>query len=221
MALEFIINIVRAGKHSRLFTLEEESQLISDHYSWFWAQYSRLPLEVRASVGRYFVLHRYGGVWLASGVAPLRTLDTVLLPDGHAVLGYQVLPRKQLSDPAAVWDGFIAAPARHPFLNFVINRLEEGAHNADLADDPVGAAFITRCARLFELSDQEGADTLTVHPMPTVALVHQQYPFRRIDRIRKQLCDTNLEKCQKEFPDTYLTQSAQLSRAELKCHQNK
>ena len=62
-----------------LWTDAKSRQLIADHYSWFLPTFDgyKYPIQ-RADAIRYFVLHRFGGIYMDLDVGCLRPIDPLL-----------------------------------------------------------------------------------------------------------------------------------------------
>lgn len=59
------------GWEHKLWTDEDNRQLIQEHYSWFLAQFDAYPYPIqRADAIRYFILHKYGGVYSDLDIQP-------------------------------------------------------------------------------------------------------------------------------------------------------
>ncbi|KAL6759989.1 nucleotide-diphospho-sugar transferase [Haematococcus lacustris] len=64
------------GYEYRLWTDDDAEQLIASHYPWFLSTFKSYPYSIqRADALRYFVLHRFGGIYLDLDVECLKSLD--------------------------------------------------------------------------------------------------------------------------------------------------
>ncbi|KAG8885075.1 hypothetical protein FRB97_002240 [Tulasnella sp. 331] len=114
---------VDASRHCRdlmpdyeyvLWTDETSRQLIAEHYAWFLPTFDgyKYPIQ-RADAIRYFVLHRFGGVYMDLDIGCIRPVDPLL--------DYQViLPR---TIPVGVSNDLMFSAKGHPFMDQVIHGL--------------------------------------------------------------------------------------------------
>lgn len=91
----------------RLWTDEDNRQLIAEHYPWFLPTYDQFPRDIqRVDAAKYFILYHHGGLYVDLDSQALRTIDD-LLTDGGVVVS---------RTPDGVIDGaFLASPPKHPF----------------------------------------------------------------------------------------------------------
>ena len=78
----------------------------------------------RVDAVRYLYLWRFGGVYMDVDSTCLHHLDALELAPAQAVFSYQHSAKKA---PDAIANAFMAAPAGHPFLAFLLSRLEAAA----------------------------------------------------------------------------------------------
>ncbi len=112
-----------------LWTDPDNRELIRRHYSWFLPVYDAYPEPImRADAARYFILHRYGGVYADLDFECLRPMDPLLA--GHAVvLGLE--PDAHRERPQArerklnriVANAWMASVPGHPFWEHVFAKL--------------------------------------------------------------------------------------------------
>jgi hypothetical protein len=114
-----------------IWTLEDVRSLISHHYPSYLTLYDSYEAPVfRADVMRYFVLHRYGGVYVDLDMESLRPLDSWTTSDYYCLVSeecyeHTFVVREEKS--TNVMNGFIASSPGHPFLDRVIRSLDEAA----------------------------------------------------------------------------------------------
>ncbi|MDN3055149.1 glycosyltransferase [Streptomyces sp. SRF1] len=137
------------GWKYRLWTQVECRALLAEHYRWFLPIYDRYPEGVmRAEAGRYFILDRFGGVYVDLDFECLRPVDA-LLAGQELVVGLEPQEHVQLLSahrsglPRLVGTGFLAARPGHPFLAHVHRQLV-GSHTHSGSLDATGTFMLTR-----------------------------------------------------------------------------
>lgn len=174
----------------RLWTDEDNRNLIKDHYPWFLKTYDAYDKHIkRVDAARYFILHRHGGVYLDLDFLCLRPFDH-LLKDGHAVFG------NQMRDPeatGAVANAWMAAPPGHPLFHLLIHSLE-GSKTKDVLH-ATGPRYLTKVIRAYKAKAKD--PRVTIHPMPTI------YSHQWNDRGKAiEACKGSTEACRKAFPSS-------------------
>ncbi|KAG8908156.1 hypothetical protein FRB99_008699 [Tulasnella sp. 403] len=97
-----------------LWTDAGSRQLIADHYPWFLPTYDGYKYNIqRADAIRYFVLHRFGGVYMDLDIGCVRNIDPLLK--------YQVILPKTI--PVGVSNDLMVSTKGHPFMEQVIRGL--------------------------------------------------------------------------------------------------
>jgi mannosyltransferase OCH1-like enzyme len=82
----------------KLWTDEMNRQLIADHYSWFLEKYDSYAYNIqRADAARYFILHRYGGIYCDLDIAPIVTTMRALVDFYNAQGANIVIGKSALS----------------------------------------------------------------------------------------------------------------------------
>jgi len=114
------------------WTLHDIRQLVIRHYPDYLTLYDSYESSVfRADAGRYFILHRYGGVYVDLDMEAVRPMDawTWYSPCLVSEENYEhvFVVREQKS--TNIMNGFIGTAAGHPFLDLVIKSLDEAARN--------------------------------------------------------------------------------------------
>lgn len=104
-----------------LWTDELSRQFIATEYPSFLAMYDgyEYPIQ-RADAIRYFVLHKYGGVYMDLDIGCRRRLDTLLQADWDVLL-----PRTK---PVGVSNDLIFSSRRSPFMDMAIHGLAAFDH---------------------------------------------------------------------------------------------
>ncbi|WFD36273.1 hypothetical protein MCUN1_003151 [Malassezia cuniculi] len=102
-----------------LWTDESSRKLIETDYPWFLPVFDSYPYNIqRADVIRYFVLHKYGGVYMDLDIGCVRPMDPLLRFD-------VILPR---TIPVGVSNDLMLASKAHPFLVLMIDNLKYFNH---------------------------------------------------------------------------------------------
>ncbi|KAG9015505.1 hypothetical protein FRB94_000110 [Tulasnella sp. JGI-2019a] len=97
-----------------LWTDETSRQLIAEHYPWFLPTFDGYTYPIqRADAIRYFVLHRFGGVYLDLDIGCIRSVDPLL--------DYEVILPKTI--PVGVSNDLMFSAKGHPFMEQVIHGL--------------------------------------------------------------------------------------------------
>ena len=112
------------GKAKYTFKLWRDKDLrefIATQYSWFLDTYDSYPQNIqRVDAARYFLLRKYGGIYLDLDVGCRRSVDNLLrLPDTG-----MILPE---TSPMGLSNDFMISAIEHPFLIYVTERLEDAA----------------------------------------------------------------------------------------------
>ena len=97
-----------------LWTDLSSRQLIADHYPWFLSTFDGYKYNIqRADAIRYFVLHRYGGVYMDLDIGCIRPIDPLMkFP--------VILP---LTKPVGISNDLMFSTRGHPFMEQVIRAL--------------------------------------------------------------------------------------------------
>eukprot|EP00605_Chrysophyceae_sp_TOSAG23-4_P001313 GSChrysophyteH1.ASY1.ANO1.1428.1 assembled CDS len=91
---------------------------ISDHYPWFLETYDAYPQMIqRVDAARYFLLRKYGGIYVDLDVGCKRSLDNLRrMPETG-----MIMPE---TSPLGLRNDFLVAAKEHPFLVYVTERLQ-------------------------------------------------------------------------------------------------
>ncbi len=117
------------GWQFRLWTDEDCRQLIVDEYPWFLPIYDAYPQHImRVDAVRYFIMHRFGGVYVDLDYEALRSLEPLL--EGHQ-LALTTEPPAHMHNYIVhgnrlnhlVSNAFLASVPGHPFWEFVFDLL--------------------------------------------------------------------------------------------------
>ena len=110
----------------RLWTDEDNRQFIARYYSWFLYTYDGYPRPIqRADAIRYFILHKYGGLYVDLDFLSCTPIDP-LLSGRQCVLGVEPPKHcRQFGVRELVCNALMAAVPGHPFFETVIRRLPE------------------------------------------------------------------------------------------------
>lgn len=97
-----------------LWTDADSRQFLVDHYPWFVNTFDAYPFPIqRADAIRYFILHKYGGIYMDLDVGCLRRFDPLLR--------FEVILPKTI--PVGVSNDVMAAAKQHPFMDHLIHNL--------------------------------------------------------------------------------------------------
>lgn len=97
-----------------LWTDAKSRELIAEHYPWFLPTFDGYKYKIqRADAIRYFVLHRFGGVYMDLDIGCIRPVDSLLK--------YQVILPKTI--PVGVSNDLMFSTKGHPFMEQVIRGL--------------------------------------------------------------------------------------------------
>ncbi len=134
----------------RLWSDEDNRALLAEHYAWFLPVYDDYPRNImRVDAVRYFILHRFGGVYADLDLECLRSI-TPLLEGKQLVVGCEPPQHLDQHDVAKRGDfgkilcnAFMASVPDDPFWEHVTRALPAYAD----ATDPLSATgpfFLTR-----------------------------------------------------------------------------
>ncbi len=125
------------GFEYRLWTDEDNRALVAEHYPWFLETYDAYDVPIkRVDAARYFILHRYGGLYVDLDFVQLRPLDP-LLAANDLILGWE--------NATTVSNALMGCPPGHPLMAESISRL--AAHAGEYVLNATGPAFLTRVVR--------------------------------------------------------------------------
>lgn len=103
----------------RLWTDESSREFIAQEYAWFLPTFDSYPYNIqRADAIRYFVLHKYGGVYMDLDIGCRRRLDTLLRFD-------VVLPK---TIPVGLSNDLMLSVPGHPYMDLLIHSLSKFNH---------------------------------------------------------------------------------------------
>eukprot|EP00039_Didymoeca_costata_P020503 m.341483 g.341483 ORF g.341483 m.341483 type:complete len:322 (-) comp20145_c0_seq1:34-999(-) len=104
------------GWEYKLWTDVDNRKLIEDDYPWFLRQYDAYPHPIqRADAVRYFILHKYGGVYVDMDVQPIRNIEPMLLGIENMI---------GETPNVGVTNAFMASMKGSSFFLFVAKQLE-------------------------------------------------------------------------------------------------
>lgn len=97
-----------------LWSDDASRNFIAEYYPWFLSTFDGYVYPIqRADVIRYFVLHRYGGVYMDLDIGCRRNMDPLLYFE-------VILPQ---TIPVGVSNDLMFAAKNHPFMDLVIHNL--------------------------------------------------------------------------------------------------
>lgn len=99
----------------RLWTDEDNRELIASRYPWFLPVYDAFPRQIqRVDAAKYFILYTYGGVYADLDCQSMRPLDPVI-ERGGAILGH--------SGNGVIECAVFASPPRHPLWELAFEEM--------------------------------------------------------------------------------------------------
>lgn len=171
----------------KLWTDEDNREFIRMEFPWFLHTYDNYDKHIkRVDAVRYFLLFKYGGVYMDMDFLCLKNI-TPLLEDGKAIFGYQL---KDKNEEGAIANAFMAAPPMHPLFENIIHSLKYNTEGNVL--DCTGPRFLTR-----QIKKYIGTD-IVIHEMPII-YTHEWNEDGK--KVRDCSVDTN--KCREHFPESY------------------
>ncbi|CCJ30802.1 unnamed protein product [Pneumocystis jirovecii] len=103
-----------------LWTDEKARNFIAQEYPWFLQQYDKYPYTIqRVDSLRYFILVRYGGIYIDLDIECLQPLDPLL--------SYSAWLRT--TKPTGISNDVMGSMPYHPFFLYVINHLKSASRN--------------------------------------------------------------------------------------------
>ncbi|WFC94587.1 hypothetical protein MBRA1_001220 [Malassezia brasiliensis] len=143
-----------------LWTDKSSRELIASDYPWFLPVFDAYPHNIqRADAIRYFVLHKYGGIYMDLDIGCKRRLDSLLRFEA-------ILPK---TIPVGVSNDLMFAAKGHPFVMQLTENLARFNHNFLTPYATVmfstGPMFVSAVYRMF--SDAHPAVTPSTPAQPT------------------------------------------------------
>jgi mannosyltransferase OCH1-like enzyme len=174
----------------KLWTDEDNRNLIKDHYPWFLQTYDGYDMHIkRVDAARYFILHRYGGLYLDLDFMCLRKFEH-LLKDGHAVFGYQL---RKTNNEGSIANAWMASPPNHPLFHVLIHSLRNHQKKHVLA--ATGPNYLTSVIR--EYIEKKHNPCVIIHEMPLIYSHEWDEKSPEIER-----CKESVTYCRKFFPSS-------------------
>eukprot|EP00877_Chromochloris_zofingiensis_P006659 jgi/Chrzof1/2246/Cz11g08085.t1 len=110
------------GWDYKLWTDEDNQQLVATHFPWFLHTYDSFARNImRADVARYMYMYMYGGVYADLDVECLKPMDSLLKGHG-AVLAYM---GNDTSWEHSIPNAFMASVPQHPFWLMVLFKVQQ------------------------------------------------------------------------------------------------
>lgn len=143
----------------KLWTDASSRAFIASHYDWFLPTFDGYPYSIqRADAIRYFVLHRYGGIYMDLDVGCRRSMDPLLYNE-------VVLPA---TIPVGVSNDLMLAEPGHPFLDLIIHNLMAFDHqygtNYPTVMFSTGPMFLSAQYGLWPKDDEAGSQDVRILP---------------------------------------------------------
>ena len=174
----------------RLWTDVDNRRLIAEHYSWFLDTYDAYPKPIqRADAARYFILHKYGGMYVDLDFLSCTSIDP-LLNRCQCVLGVEPPPHcRHWGVRELVCNALMAAAPGHPFFETVISRLPEFVDRVERNEPVLSSTGPLMLTRVYEdFADKDSMDVLS-HRYFYPLTLHQATDFRLTGKVNVDLSD--------------------------------
>lgn len=147
----------------RLWTDVDNRRFIAEHYSWFLDWYDAYPRPIqRADAARYFILHKYGGLYVDLDFLSRKPI-TPLLRGRQCVLGVEPPQHcRQFGVEKLVCNALMASVSGHPFFDAVIHQLPEFVDRVECAQPVLSSTGPLMLTRVYEKFPAKG--TMDVLP---------------------------------------------------------
>lgn len=164
--------------------------LLVNDFPWFLETYDNYDKVIKKINSiRYFILFKYGGIYLDMDTICLKNINT-LLENGKAIFGYQF---KNINRNDSVCNSFMATTPNHPLFENLIMCLKN-YKNKDVMKS-TGPTYLTN-----QIKKYNGKD-LKIYEMPIL------YTHEWNDNSKSDLnnCITDTDYCKNKYPHSYLT----------------
>ncbi|WDQ17796.1 glycosyltransferase family 32 protein [Rhodopirellula sp. P2] len=174
----------------RLWTDQDNRQLIAKEYAWFLETYDGYPTAIqRADAIRYFILHRFGGMYADLDFICLKPLNPLL--DGRdCVVGMEPPQHcRHHRIPNLLCNALMAAAPGHPFFESVIRRLPEFVCHVENNEPILSSTGPIMMSRVWD--DFAAPDSVTVLPSRFLypLTMHQAAQYRLAGHVGVDLSD--------------------------------
>ena len=103
-----------------LWTDQDLDNFIAKEYSWFIETFRSYPYPIqRVDAARYFILHKFGGMYIDLDITCLEPFDSIIKnvsTQTDSILG--------ATAPLGVTNSMLMSKAQHPFMEFTMRRLQ-------------------------------------------------------------------------------------------------
>lgn len=133
----------------------DNDSFIADHFPWFARFYRAYPFDIqRVDAVRYFILLKYGGIYLDLDFECLRPIDE-LLTNEQCVFSFEPKEHARIhKQPYIISNAFMAAAPQHPFFSQVIKDLifyrPRTVRKNDLVLETTGPFLLNRAYEHFD-----------------------------------------------------------------------
>jgi inositol phosphorylceramide mannosyltransferase catalytic subunit len=163
----------------RLWTDADNRRLIAREYPWFLETYDAYAKPIqRADAVRYFILHRFGGMYVDLDFLSRKPIAP-LLRGRQCVLGVEPPQHcRQFGVPKLVCNALMASVPGHPFFETVIRRLPEFVDRVECKQPVLSSTGPLMLTRVYESFSAK--DTMDVLPAAYFypLTLHQATEFR-------------------------------------------
>ena len=181
---------------THLWTDDENREFVATVFPELLQLYDSYDMQIkRVDAVRLLYLYAFGGIYMDTDFACLKSMEALPLPDGQVVLGYQI---RDESWPNAIANAWMAAPPGHPLIAFLIASLPLHAHKR--VHEATGPEYLTARYKEYMRSPYNGWRHVTVYRMPLI------YPFQW-DESCEPLCGrgntkAELQSCAQHFNES-------------------
>ncbi|KLU02044.1 hypothetical protein RISK_005870 [Rhodopirellula islandica] len=174
----------------RLWTDQNNRELIAEEYAWFLETYDGYPAAIqRADAIRYFILHRFGGMYVDLDFICRKPLDP-LLADQGCVVGMEPPQHcRHHRVPNLLCNALMASAPGHPFFERVIQRLPDFVDHVENNEPILSSTGPIMMSRV--LNDFETPESVTVLPSRFLypLTMHQAAQYRLAGHVGVDLSD--------------------------------
>lgn len=174
----------------RLWTDVDNRRLIAEHYRWFLGTYDAYPQPIqRADAVRYFILHKYGGLYVDLDFLSCAPIDP-LLSGRQCVLGVEPPAHcRHWGVRELVCNALMAAAPDHPFFETVIRRLPEFVDRVERQEPVLSSTGPLMLTRVYEdFADRDSMHVLS-HRYFYPLTLHQAADYRLTGATNADLSD--------------------------------
>lgn len=171
----------KSGWQYVLWNEEMALNLLETDYPWFVDYFNSYKNTIcKVDAIRYFILHKYGGVYMDQDLLIYRSIEPLLHDGRKLVLIRGSLGMRLWKQEFGLNNYFMASIAGHPFFELVIQQLplahKSWFHIRGSRDSVLlvtGPAFLSRCLELYTKSKIENNGDDGIHLLPQMTFFNQ------------------------------------------------